>query len=50
VDSFLAPVGDTYWVQRLSATTATAGATVTVNDTAPTSDQFDLALVEVRPG
>ncbi|WP_208711209.1 galactose oxidase-like domain-containing protein [Sinomonas sp. R1AF57] len=49
VDQFLAPAGDTYWVQRQTATTAGAGTSVTINDTSPTSDQWDLALVEVLP-
>ena len=40
-------VGDTYWVQRQNAATALSGTTVTINDTAPTSDRFNLAIVEV---
>jgi fibronectin type 3 domain-containing protein len=48
VDQFLSPSGDTFWTQRQTATTAAAGATVTINDTAPTGDRWDLALVEVR--
>jgi hypothetical protein len=40
--------GDTYWVQSTSAPTAAAGTSVTINDTAPTSDPYDLVLVEVR--
>ena len=48
-DQYLAPVGDTYWAQSQSAVTATAGATVTINDTAPTADRWDMAAVEVRP-
>ena len=47
VDQYLAPAGDTYWVQRQSATTAASGTTVTINDTAPTADLYDLAVVEV---
>jgi hypothetical protein len=38
--------GDTYWVQHVNATT-TAGSVVTVNDTAPTNDRFDLEGIEV---
>jgi chitodextrinase len=49
VDQYLAPVGDTYWVQRQNATTPAAGTAVRINDTAPTSDQWDLAAVEVVP-
>ncbi len=48
VDQFLSPSGDTFWTQRQTATTAAAGTTVTINDTAPTADRWDLALVEVR--
>lgn len=49
VDQFLAPAGDTYWVQRQSAQTPASGTAVTINDTAPTTDRFDLALIEVLP-
>jgi hypothetical protein len=49
VDQFLSPSGDTFWTQRQTATTATAGTTVTINDTAPTADRWDLSLVEVLP-
>jgi hypothetical protein len=39
--------GDTYWVQSLSAPTPTAGTAVTINDTAPTYDMWNLTLVEI---
>ena len=48
-DVDLAPVGDTYWVQRRTAVTPTAGTVVTINDTAPTTDVWNLAVVEVLP-
>jgi hypothetical protein len=48
VDQYLPPAGDTYWLQRLTAQTPVSGTNVTVNDTAPTTDQWDLALIEVR--
>jgi len=39
-----------YWVQRVDGTIATAGTTVTVNDTAPDDhDQWNLAAVEIIP-
>jgi large repetitive protein len=38
-----------FWTQRLTATTATAGSTATIKDTAPTSDKYELAAVEVVP-
>ena len=47
VDQDLAPVGDTYWVQRQNATTPNSGTSVTMNDTAPTGDQWNLALIEI---
>ena len=43
----LASVGDTYWVQRQAAVTASSGTSVTINDTAPTSDRYNLSIVEV---
>jgi chitodextrinase len=49
VDQFLSPSGDTFWTQRQTAPTPAAGTTVTINDTAPTADRWDLALVEVLP-
>jgi hypothetical protein len=47
VHQYLAPVGDTYWVQRQMATTATSGTTVSINDTAPTTDRYNLTICEV---
>jgi len=47
----LSPTGDTYWVQRQSAPIAASGTIVNINDTAPTSDQYNLSIVELRsPG
>jgi hypothetical protein len=37
-------VGDTYWVQATNAITPTKGTTVTINDTAPTTDPYNLVL------
>jgi hypothetical protein len=48
VHQYLSPVGDTFWMQRQSAVTPVSGTTVTINDTSPTGDQYDLAIVEVR--
>jgi hypothetical protein len=47
VHQYLSTTGDTYWVQRLSTAVATAGATVTIADTAPTNDRYNLSIVEV---
>ncbi|WP_347107526.1 galactose oxidase-like domain-containing protein [Paenarthrobacter sp. S56] len=47
VDQYLAPAGDTYWVQRQNTTTPASGTPVTINDTAPTTDQWNLAIIEI---
>jgi beta-lactam-binding protein with PASTA domain len=44
------PVGDTFWLQAAAGTSASAGATVTLNATAPTNDQWNMAIVELTPG
>ena len=49
VNQYLATVGDTYWVQRQNAPTAASGTTVTLNDTAPSTDRYNLTIVEVLP-
>jgi chitodextrinase len=49
VDQYLAPVGDTYWAQRGSGATPAAGTKVTLSDTAPTSDRWNLAAIEILP-
>lgn len=49
VHYYLATVGDTYWVQQQNAPTPSSGTSVTINDTAPTNDRYDLAIVEVLP-
>jgi hypothetical protein len=41
--------GDTFWVQHSSTASASAGQRVTLNDTAPTADRWDLAAVEITP-
>ena len=40
--------GDTYWVQMQNSTTPLSGTNVTINDTAPTGDRYNLSVVEVR--
>ena len=47
VHQYLAPVGDTYWVQSLTNAVTTAGTAAQLNDTAPTADQWNLAAVEI---
>ncbi len=47
VHQYLTPTGDTYWVQRQTNPIALSGTTVTINDTAPTADRYNLSSVEV---
>ena len=47
VHQFLSAVGDTYWVQQQNNSTALAGTQVFINDTAPTTDRYNLSIVEV---
>jgi hypothetical protein len=42
--------GDTYWSQYARAASSAAGQRVTVNDTAPASDRYNLVAVEVVVG
>jgi hypothetical protein len=49
VDQFLSPSGDTFWVQRRTDPTPASGTGVTINDTAPTADRWNLVAVEVLP-
>ena len=49
VSQFLATgIVETFWVQMMSAPTPTLGTLVTINDTAPTADRYNLTIVEVR--
>ena len=41
---------DTYWTQYATTPSSASGQTMTLNDTAPTSDPWNLAAVEVLPG
>jgi hypothetical protein len=41
--------GDTYWTQSQANPSGTAGSKVTINDTAPTKDRWNLALLEIVP-
>jgi hypothetical protein len=49
VHELLASVGDTYWVQRQNSPTILSGTSVTINDTSPTGDRYNLATCEVLP-
>jgi fibronectin type 3 domain-containing protein len=46
----LASSGDTFWSQSQTSPTGAAGTTVSINDTAPTADRWNLALLEIAPG
>jgi hypothetical protein len=50
VHQFLTPTGDTYWVQIQNVPTPTNGTSVSINDTAPTSDRYNLSICEILPG
>src|SRR6185295_4952863 len=47
VHQYLATIGDTYWVQRRTIATPLAGTSVTINDTAPTTDRYNLSVCEI---
>jgi hypothetical protein len=49
-DEFLASTGDTDWTQSQAAPGAAAATKVTLNDTAPTKDRWNMAAIEIRPG
>lgn len=43
------PMGDTFWVQASNAPTTSAGQSVTLADTAPTADSWNMAGIEIVP-
>ncbi|MBT1071064.1 DUF4082 domain-containing protein [Pelotalea chapellei] len=49
VHQYLSATQDTYWVQRMNNTTPLAGTIVTINDSAPTTDRYNLTTIEVLP-
>ncbi|MCW2573517.1 MAG: hypothetical protein JWO88_3575, partial [Frankiales bacterium] len=42
--------GDTYWVQQLTSPVAASASSVTINDTAPTTDRWNITAVEIKSG
>lgn len=49
VHQYLAATGDTYWAQMQNAPTPLSGTTVIINDTAPTTDRFNVTICEILP-
>jgi chitodextrinase len=49
VNQYLASVGDTFWVQRLTNPVVSAGTVATLNDTTPTADRWNFAAIEILP-
>jgi hypothetical protein len=43
----LTPTGDTYWVQMTNSVTAQSGTAITMADTSPTSDRYNLSICEI---
>lgn len=49
VHQYLAATGDTYWVQMQNSPTPLSGTTVSIQDTAPTTDRYNLSICEILP-
>jgi hypothetical protein len=49
VHQYLSSAGDTYWVQMQTNPTPLSGSSVTISDTAPTTDRYNLSICEVLP-
>ena len=47
VHQFLSSADGTYWVQRVNNTVPLKETLATINDTAPTSDRYNLSIVEI---
>ena len=47
IHQYLAPTGDTYWVQTQNALIPASGTVVTINDTAPNFDRYNLTICEI---
>jgi hypothetical protein len=47
IHQYLAPVQDTYWVQMLTSPVPLSGTTVTIGDTVPTTDRFNMSIAEI---
>jgi hypothetical protein len=49
IHQFLSPDDDTIWVQRQNSPIPLAGTSVSISDSAPDTDRFDLSIVEILP-
>ena len=49
VHQYLAPTGDAYWVQMQNSPTPLSGTTVSIQDTAPTTDRYNMSICEILP-
>ena len=49
VHQYLATTGDTYWVQMQNSPTPLSGTIVGIQDTAPTTDRYNLSICEILP-
>jgi hypothetical protein len=47
ISQTLSSTADTYWVQQVNAQTALQGTRITLGDSAPTSDQYNLSICEI---
>ena len=50
VHQYLSSGGDTYWVQQQNSSIALSGTQVLINDIAPTTDRYNLSVVEIIAG
>lgn len=49
IHQFFATVNDTYWMQRQNNINPVSGTKVTINDTLPVKDRYNLSIVEILP-
>jgi hypothetical protein len=52
VQQYLPPAPNqfTFWVQQMTNPVAASGTSVTINDTAPTGDRYNLTICEIKSG
>jgi hypothetical protein len=49
INQSFSSTGDTYWVQQVNTQTALKGTQITLGDSSPTSDQYNLSICEIVP-